>query len=254
MTRVNRLPRRLRVRLAAVLLVLLIGTTLAVSVELPSIAGMRSWLEEGGPARWIVLVLGLAAALLTPISRTVLSVLVGAVAGFPAGLAVALSGGLLGGLAGFALSRWLGREAAIRLAGARLARVDLVVSERGFVSVLAARIMPVAPFVFVSYAAGLSGVRFGPYLLGTAVGLVPWSVLYVGVGASVTSIGSWASRIDVVLTVAVVLSLALLAAYFWVRRWKRRATQPDTGPSQTTVATPVQGDDTSTVASGPSRG
>ena len=249
MTRVNRLPRRLRVRLAAVLLVLLIGTTLAVSVELPSIAGMRSWLEEGGPARWIVLVLGLAAALLTPISRTVLSVLVGAVAGFPAGLAVALSGGLLGGLAGFALSRWLGREAVIRLAGARLAGLDRVVSERGFVSVLAARIMPVAPFVFVSYAAGLSGVRFVPYLLGTAVGLVPWSVLYVGIGASVTSIGSWTTLVDVVLPVAVAVSLALLAVYFW---WRGRAPQPDTRPTPTTDgATPVERDDTSTVPPGP---
>jgi uncharacterized membrane protein YdjX (TVP38/TMEM64 family) len=242
MTGVNRLHRRVPVRVLAVLALLLIGTAIAVSVELPSVTGMRAWLEQGGSARWLAVVLGVAVALLTPISRTALSVLVGAVAGFPAGLAVALSGGLLGGLAGFTLSRWLGREAVAHLAGARLARMDRVLSERGFVSVLAARIMPVAPFVFVSYAAGLSGVRLAPYLLGTAVGLVPWSVLYVGVGASVSSIRSWAPLVDVVPAVAVVFSLALLASYFW---WRRRPTQPDSGPSATAVDTPGQGDDTS---------
>ena len=253
MTELKRLPLRVWVRLGAVVVVFLIGMALAVSLELPSVPGMRSWLEEGSPTRWLAVVLGLAVALLTPISRSALSVLVGAVAGFPAGLAVALSGGLLGGLAGFALSRWLGREAVIRLAGARLARLDLVVSERGFLSVLAARIMPVAPFVVVSYAAGLSGVRFRPYLLGTAIGLVPWSVLYVGIGASATSIGSRIPRIDTVLSVAGVLSLALLTAYFWWRR-KRRATQPDTGRSPAIVtATPGQGADTSTVPPGRSR-
>lgn len=133
--------------------------------------------------------MGLALALLTPISRTASSVLVGAVAGSLPGLTIALVGGLLGGLAGFGLSRWLGREAMTRLAGPRLSRVDRLVSERGFASILAARIMPVAPFVFVSYAAGLIGVRPVPYLLGTAVGLIPWSGLYVGIGAAAMDLG-----------------------------------------------------------------
>lgn len=247
----NRIPRRVWVRVLAVLVLLLIGTALAVSIELPSIAGMRTWLDEGSSARWLAVVLGVAVALLTPISRTALSVLLGAVAGFPAGLAVALSGGLLGGLAGFALSRWLGREAITRLAGARLARLDRVANERGFVAVLAARLMPVPPFVFVSYAAGLSGVRLGPYLLGTAVGLVPWSVLYVGIGASVTSIDSWTALVDVVPTLAVVLLLALSAGYFWRRQRRRQPAQPDSGPSATVADTPGQGDDTSSARPAP---
>ncbi|TFV66528.1 UNVERIFIED_ORG: DedA family protein [Bacillus sp. AZ43] len=250
----NRLPRRVWVRVLAVLVLLVVGTAVALSAELPSVAGMRTWLDEGGSVRWVAMVVGVAVALLTPISRTALSVLVGAVAGFPAGLAVALSGGLLGGLAGFALSRWLGREVMTRLPGARLARLDRVVSERGFVSVLVARIMPVPPFVFVSYAAGLSGVRLGPYLLGTAVGLVPWSVLYVGVGASVTRIDSWTSLVDVVPALAVVVLLALLAGFFWWRRRRRLPTQPDSGPSATVADTLGRGDDTSSAQPAPERG
>lgn len=231
------LPWRVSARVLAAVVVLLIGTAVAVSVELPSVEGMRAWLSEGGLVRWALIVLGIAVALLTPISRTALSVLVGAVAGFPAGLAVAMSGGMLGGLAGFVLSRRLGRDTVVRLAGARLARLDRAVSQRGFVSVLVARAMPVAPFAFVSYAAGLSGVRLGPYLLGTAVGLVPWSVLYVGVGASVASIDSWTHLIPPLLTVSAVLSVVVLAGHFW--RWRRRrGNQPGTVPGSTVAPPP----------------
>ncbi|WP_166509679.1 MULTISPECIES: TVP38/TMEM64 family protein [unclassified Blastococcus] len=219
------------------MVVLLIGTAVAVSVDLPSVEGMRAWLSEGGGVRWAMVVLGVAVALLTPISRTALSVLVGAVAGFPAGLAVVMTGGMLGGLAGFVLSRWLGRDAVVRLAGARLARLDRAVSQRGFVSVLVARAMPVAPFVFVSYAAGLSGVRLGPYLLGTAVGLVPWSVLYVGVGTSVASIDSWTHLIPPLLTVSAVLSVVVLAGHFW-RPTRRPGNQPGTVPGSTVAPPP----------------
>ena len=91
---VTPLPRLLWVRVLAVLVVLLIGAALAVSVELSSVVDLGSWLRQGGAARWLTLVLGLAVALLTPISRMAMSLLVGAVTGFPAGLAVALSGGL----------------------------------------------------------------------------------------------------------------------------------------------------------------
>ena len=222
MTPEPRLLWRLRLRLGVLVLVLLAGAALALSVDLPTVAGMRSWLGEGSPVRWLAVVAGVALALLTPVSRSALSVLVGAVVGFPAGLAVALAGGLLGGLAGFALGRWLGRPAVARLAGPRLARLDRLVGERGFASVLAARIAPVAPFVVVSYAAGLTSVRLAPYVLGTAVGLVPRSVLYVGIGASATAIGSWTSLADGVVPLAVLASSVLVATWFWWRRRHRK--------------------------------
>ena len=197
------------------------GLALALAVDLPSVPAVRSWLDAGRPERWLAVALVLTLALLTPISRTALSVLVGAVAGFPAGLALALGGGLLGGLAGFGLSRWLGRGAVLRLAGSRVAQVDRLVADRGFATVLTARLMPVAPFVFVSYAAGLSGVRLGPYLLGTAVGLAPWSVVYVGVGASAAQVGSWAAVLDIALPLAVLIAATLIGAFVWWRRPSR---------------------------------
>lgn len=136
---------------------------------------------------------------------------------------------------------------AVGLAGARLAALDRRVGERGFASVLAARIAPVAPFMVVSYAAGLSSVRLVPYLFGTAVGLVPWSVLYVGIGASLTAIGSSASLADVIAPLAVVASCAVLVAWLWWRRRHRPHALPHLGWGSTASSRPGLGEDLSTV-------
>ena len=122
-----------------------------------------------------------------------LSVLLGVVLGFWTGLAVALAGGLLGGLAAFGLSRALGRDAVTRLAGPRVTAVDRALGERGFGAVLAGRLLPVVPFSVLSHAAGLSVVSPGPYVAATALGLVPSTVLQVGVGASVPGLTAWAA-------------------------------------------------------------
>ncbi|HEV7726138.1 MAG TPA: VTT domain-containing protein [Modestobacter sp.] len=213
--------------LRAALLVLLVtgGAFAAWTVDLPSVAEVRTWVDGAGGVAWVALVLGLALILLTPIPRTATSVLLGVVAGFGPGLGVALAGGLLGALAAFALSRTLGRVAATRLAGSRLSRVDQFVVERGFTGVLVGRLLPVVPFVVLSYGAGLTAIRPAPYALATAVGLVPGTVVQVGIGASVGALASWATVFTLgPLTVVVLAWLGALA-------WRRRQTGADTLPA-----------------------
>lgn len=204
-------------------LLLAVGVV-AVNVDLPDVGTLRRWSRDAGPWGWWGALVALVVALVVPAPRSALSLLAGAVFGFPAGLGLVLSGGLLGGLAGFGLSRWIGRDLVTRLAGERLARVDRFVSSRGLVAVLTARLLPAPPFAVVSYAAGLSGVRVAPYAAGTALGLLPGSLFYVGIGASVTGVdgiiawfGPWRLA-GVALTV-----VALTAVWWW---WRRRTDRP----------------------------
>ncbi|SNR66437.1 TVP38/TMEM64 family protein [Blastococcus mobilis] len=208
------------VRAAVLGLVLAVGGVLALTVDLPTVDVVRTWVDGAGGAAWAGMVLGLAVLLLAPIPRSALSVLLGVVAGFGAGLAVALAGGLLGGLAAFGLARALGRPAVTRLVGPRLGRVDRLMVDRGFWPLLAGRLLPVVPFVVLSYGAGLTAVRVTPYALSTALGLVPSTVVQVGVGASAGALATWMTPATVVPVAAAVLVAAGLGALAW-RRWRR---------------------------------
>ncbi|WNV73715.1 TVP38/TMEM64 family protein [Geodermatophilus sp. DSM 44513] len=178
--------RRVWLRLALLGLLIAAAAVVALTVDRPGVPALRGWLDGAGPLGWTAVVLVASAAHLTPVPRTALAILLGAAAGFPAGLAVAVGAGWLGGTAGFALGRHLGRDAVARFAGRRLARADRLFRHRGFLAVALARVSPV-PFWIVSYAAGLSSIRWAPAVLGTLVGVVPGSVLHVAVGASLIS-------------------------------------------------------------------
>lgn len=219
----ERSPQHVLLRLGVLILIVCTGALAVAHVDLPPIAMMRTWVEENGPVASLVLVAGQAIALMTPAPRSVLSTAVGAVAGFTVGLPLVLVGGMLGAVGGYAVSRWTGQAAVLHATSPRLDRLHEALLRREFIAVVTARLMPMLPFVLVSYAAGLSRVRWAPYTLGTAIGLVPGSVLYVGVGASVTLIGSATTLLPLLLTFA---ALAVAGMTWMLKRrrgWSRSA-------------------------------
>lgn len=204
---------------AAVLVALLaLGTVLALTLDLPAVHELRAWVDAAGPAGWTGMALGVALVLLAPVPRSAVSVLVGVVAGFGTGVAVALAGGLLAALAAFGLSRTLGRSAAIRLVGAGLDRIDGLMVRRGFAAVLVGRLLPVMPFVVLSYGAGLTAIRWPAYVAGNVVGLVPSTVIQVGIGASAGTLVAGAAQPVVLSLVAAAVVVSLIAAGTWHRR------------------------------------
>jgi uncharacterized membrane protein YdjX (TVP38/TMEM64 family) len=206
------------VRAAVLGLVLAVGGVLALTVDLPSVHALRAWVDGADPAAWAAMVVGLTLVLLAPVPRSAFSVLLGVVAGFGPALAVALAGGFLSGLAAFGLSRALGRAAVTRLAGPRLGRVDRLMLDRGFWALLVGRLLPFAPHVVLSYGAGLTAVRPTPYAVSTAIGLLPSTVVQVGIGASAGALAAWATPATVVSVTAAVLVAAGLGALAWRRR------------------------------------
>jgi len=205
-------------RAAVLVVVLAAGLGAALALELPSVATVRAWIGDAGGAGWAATALVVGLVLLAPVPRSAVSVLVGVVAGFWIGVAVAFAGAMLAAVAAFGLSRGLGRAAVLRLAGRRLARADGLVSDRGFLAVLTGRLLPVMPFVAVSYGAGLTGVRFLPYLLATALGLVPSTLLQVGVGASAGFLVERATPPVLLLSAVVVLVAVVVGSLLWRRR------------------------------------
>ncbi len=192
--------------------------------------------RRAGVPGLLLLTAGVGSSLVGPVPRTALSVPLGVVLGFGTGLAVALAGSLLGGLAAFALSRTLGRDLLLRLAGPRLVAVEQVLAGRGFGAVLDGRLLPVVPFSVPSHAAGVSAVPTGAYAAATALGLLPSTVLLVGAGAAVPGLAKVAAHAGSRLVLAMVASAAFLVAGTVLPRHRRVGAAQGLGWSGTLVS------------------
>lgn len=179
------------VRVAVLVAILVAGTVVALTTDLPTVDQVRGWVGDAGVLGWAAIAGGTALAVLAPVPRSALALLTGVLLGFWVGLLVAVVGALLGALLGFGLGRALGRDALLRLAGPRLHKADQLAMDRGFVAVLVARLTPVLPYFLVNYAGGLSGVRLPVYLAATFVGLLPGAVFNVAVGSVAGGLGAW---------------------------------------------------------------
>ena len=169
---------------ASALAVMVLGAVaLALIIGTPDIAAMRVRVDAAGawgPVLFFAVYAGLA---LIPCPKAVLTVAGGALFGLWVGTGLALAGALVGAVISFGIGRLLGRDAVDRLIRGRLARVDALLADHSLSAVLILRLVPLVPFIAINYASGLSGVRFRPYVLGSALGMVPGSLAYAALGA-----------------------------------------------------------------------
>ena len=89
------------------------------------------------------------------------------------GMVYSLVGAELSALACFGAGHALGRDAVRRLAGNRLNRISRKLSERGILTMITLRIVPIAPFSVVNVVAGVSEIRFRDFAIGCFIGMLP---------------------------------------------------------------------------------
>jgi uncharacterized membrane protein YdjX (TVP38/TMEM64 family) len=177
-------------RRLAPLAVALVTASAAWAIFLPHSPGqLRELVASAGAVAPLAAIC--AWLVLTPalVSGAVLAAASGLAFGALGGAAVAWAGAIVGGLAAFALARTVAREPAQR-GLRRLRRADRLMSllkRRGFVAVLAARLMPGVPSTALHYAAGISPVKVTAFAaaigLGAALRTVPYALLGEGIGS-----------------------------------------------------------------------
>ncbi|MCE6999026.1 TVP38/TMEM64 family protein [Saccharothrix sp. S26] len=173
------------VLLGLVVVALAVGVLTGVT---PDVAELRGWVEGAGAAAPFAFVAVSAVGSVALVPKPLLSVAGGVVFGPVLGTCVVVAGVTIGAVASFAVTRRLGRDVVRpRSATGRVARVDRMLERRGFPAVVALRLLPVVPFGLVNYVAGLSGLRVGAFVLGTAVGVLPATVVYTVTGSSLTT-------------------------------------------------------------------
>jgi uncharacterized membrane protein YdjX (TVP38/TMEM64 family) len=121
---------------------------------------------------------------------TVLGAAGGLLFGTTLGLCVSIAGATLGAIVSFLLARRLGHDAAERLSGPRLERLNRRIEQHGFRAVFLARAAPGVPAGLLYYAAGLSRVRLSHFAAGVLVGGAPRVFAYSALGGSAHDPGS----------------------------------------------------------------
>lgn len=135
---------------------------------------------------------------------------------------------LIGAAGGFWIARIIGGDSLNRLLGGRFRlfdRYSVLLRTRGFETMLYLRLVP-SPFAGVSYLAGLSELRFGHYMVATALGILPMNVI-ITIGAGTVIEGFLSGDMTAILSWRGAVTLVLLVSVFQVPRVVRwgRATR-----------------------------
>lgn len=169
---------------------------------------VRAYLLTFGPLAPAVYLLAYGQPIV-PLPASIMMLAGGLVFGPWWGALASVAGGTARAYSQFAMVRLLGRPAMAQLVSGRLMKLDKRIGERGVMTVLLVRLVPNVPFDMQNYAFGFSRVRFGPYALGSFLGIIPGSFAYAYFGYSLTDLrNAW----------KVMLALGLIAALAFMQR------------------------------------
>lgn len=141
--------------------------------------------NNGGWAPLLLIAAMVLAVVVGPIPTIPISIASGVIFGVPTGFTLATIGALLGAWISFHIGRAVGQPVIQRLLGGHALFCPHCSTRLLFWVVLVTRLVPIISFAAVSYGAGLTAMRAGAFLLATAIGMTPMTLLYVGIGAAV---------------------------------------------------------------------
>ncbi|MDF2461061.1 MAG: hypothetical protein K0S68_464 [Candidatus Saccharibacteria bacterium] len=210
-------------KFAPALLVVVIISVLTVWAmnALGGVDKVRGFVEGTGVWAPVTFILLKAATyVFAPLSGTPMKITAGALFGVWDGLLYLTIGDLLGGSLNFWIARIFGRPLIGRLAGEKsLKKVDDTAAHvGGWKALLIARLVLSPLYDFISYAAGLSNLKFKHYVWVTLVGGIPAALMFAWFGDALTQgpTGIW-----ILLGAAALVGLSMV-----LQKWAAKAEVP----------------------------
>lgn len=187
---------RARWRLAAAALVFVAIGVLAHHyfgdlIRHPSQLAERVKALPGAPI-WFVAFYAIGASLALP--ATPFTLVGGVVFGVLKGSFLNWLGANLGAAGSYLLARWLGKDSVSALLGSHADKLSWLTTDASLLTIVRLRLIPVVPFVGLSVAAGLAGVPMRAFVLGTAIGIIPGTIIYTWFAHSLLLGSDGASR------------------------------------------------------------
>ncbi|HWN66912.1 MAG TPA: VTT domain-containing protein, partial [Haliangium sp.] len=165
----------------------------------------------------VIAALGVALGTTVLIPVTVLVVAANLIFGPLVGPITTMAGCLLSAALSYSLGRVLWSDAIKRLTGPRLSRLTRKLPRRGVLTMVAIRIVPIAPFTVINLMAGSAAFRFRDFLIGTVIGLLPG---ICGLTFATDRVAAAVRNPDPLSIALAVVAVALIAAAMWgLRTW-----------------------------------
>lgn len=145
---------------------------------------IRDWLKPWGAWAWVVFMVLGTVILSFGFPRVMLSAIAGIMFGVVIGTILAELVTTISAIPPFYYTMFLGREMVERRLGGRLQRFNALLEHHGFKVLLIIRLCPVGNAFVTNCLAGLSAIPFRAYLLSSALGFLPMTVIYAWLGES----------------------------------------------------------------------
>lgn len=179
---------------------------------------VRRFVESYGPyAAVISFLLMILQSIVAPLPAFLLTFANASLFGWWKGAILSWSSAMAGAAACFWIARILGRDAVEKLTSrSGLKQIDEFFDRYGRQSVLIMRLLPFISFDIVSYAAGLTAMSFGSFLIATGIGQLPATIVYSYVGGMLT--GGARLFITALLVLFAISALAVLLRQIYRKR------------------------------------
>ncbi|MCC7194657.1 MAG: FAD-containing oxidoreductase [Gemmatimonadaceae bacterium] len=180
--------------LALVAVAVLVGALKMVHVQ-HYLLDLVTWIRGAGWAGMVAFAFAYVVATVFFLPGSILTLGGGFAYGIGLGTVLVWVAANVGATLAFLLGRTIARDwIATRVAGMpRFAAVDRAVGREGLKIVLLTRLSPIFPFNVLNYAFGITRVSLRDYVLGSLVGMLPGTVMYVYLGSLITSVSELAA-------------------------------------------------------------
>ena len=127
-------------------------------------------------------------SVIAPLPAFLITIANGALFGFWWGMLLSWSSAMLGAALCFYIARFLGAKHVAKIVSQPVVnKTDQFIQRYGNYAILIARLIPYIPFDVVSYAAGLTRIRFLGFWLATGLGQLPATAVYTYLGNRIST-------------------------------------------------------------------
>lgn len=151
------------------------------------VESVKKYILSYGPLAAIIsFILMILQSIIAPFPAFIITFANAAIFGWLFGAVLSWTSAMAGAGICFAIARIYGRDVVVKFTGKKVLKsIDTFFEEYGTNAILIARFLPFVPFDPISYAAGLTPMKFRKFFIATGIGQLPATIVYSYVGSTI---------------------------------------------------------------------